>query len=231
MSYINEYSVEISSLLLTEEDILNEMGYDKIKPQEDVHALVASMWGEVKNAASPVCAFRLIEGSVSDSNIQLVDNSIFTVGPVLASLLAGSELFALFVATAGDDFQAYQRNLAIRGDVLQCFIADIIGTCLVEAVGAQMERLLEKCITPLKHTNRFSPGYCGWKLTEQKKLFALLGGNPCGIHLSDSCLMMPEKSISGIVGIGHKVNERIYGCRYCELDTCYKRKKKKVNYE
>ena len=94
-----------------------------------------------------------------------------------------------------------------------------------EAVGDKMERLLEKKIIPFHHTNRFSPGYCGWKLTEQKTLFTLLGGMPCGIHLSDVCLMTPEKSISGIIGVGHKVNEKAYGCRFCDLKTCYKRKK------
>ena len=96
---------------------------------------------------------------------------------------------------------------------------------LKEAVGDKMERLLEKKIIPFHHTNRFSPGYCGWKLTEQKTLFTLLGGMPCGIHLSDVCLMTPEKSISGIIGVGHKVNEKAYGCRFCDLKTCYKRKK------
>jgi hypothetical protein len=62
-------------------------------------------------------------------------------------------------------------------------------------------------------------------LTEQRKLFRLLGGNPCEIALSDVCLMTPIKSISGIIGLGKAVQTGIYACRYCELETCYKRKK------
>ena len=111
--------------------------------------------------------------------------------------------------------------------MLHIFILDVIGSCIAEKAGDKMELLLEKEIADYNHTNRFSPGYCGWDLTEQKKLFALLDGNPCGIKLSESCLMMPIKSISGIIGTGKNVTKKEYGCQFCELETCYKRKYKK----
>jgi len=53
-----------------------------------------------------------------------------------------------------------------------------------------------------KITNRYSPGYCGWDVTEQHKLFQLMPENYCGIKLTPSALMDPVKSISGIIGIG-----------------------------
>jgi hypothetical protein len=37
--------------------------------------------------------------------------------------------------------------------------------------------------------------------------------------------MTPIKSISGVIGIGKEVRPGQYACQYCELETCYKRKK------
>lgn len=231
MDDIQEYWIDVSCLPLSPDDILKEMGYGRVQPSEEVVALVVAMFEESKLVATPFCAFRLFSGRVLDDRVFLDEGTSFTVGKILSPLLAGSEQFALFAATAGEGFHNYQRRLAEEGDMVRCFIADVIGTCLVEAVGDYMGQLLRRMIVPLRHTNRFSPGYCGWKLTEQRPLFALLKGNPCGIRLSDVCLMIPEKSISGIIGIGRKVNEKAYGCRYCDLDTCYKRKRKRTYNE
>ena len=72
--------------------------------------------------------------------------------------------------------------------------------------------------------NRYSPGYCGWALSEQKRFFALFPENHCGIKLSDSCLMDPIKSVSGVIGFGRNVKKTAYECQMCELTTCIYRK-------
>ncbi|MDR1340261.1 MAG: hypothetical protein LBK58_09455 [Prevotellaceae bacterium] len=110
-------------------------------------------------------------------------------------------------------------------DIRVHYILDIMGTAIVEKVGDCIESKLEKSLPDMLHTHRFSPGYCSWHLTEQRNFFSLLGDRPCGISLSDVCLMNPIKSISGIIGVGKEVQTRKYACQYCELETCYKRKK------
>ena len=119
------------------------------------------------------------------------------------------------------------KDLRAYPEVFFCFRWLSALHLLAEKAGDRMERLLEKELGGERHTNRLSPGYCGWHLTGQKTLFRLMGGSPCGISLSDVCLMTPIKSISGIIGIGPEVDEKKYGCQYCELETCYKRKRKK----
>ena len=76
----------------------------------------------------------------------------------------------------------------------------------------------------LKITNRYSPGYCNWPLSDQQSLFAFVGENPTGIELSPSCLMHPIKSVSGIIGIGKEARRRAYGCVVCQNKTCIYRK-------
>lgn len=51
-------------------------------------------------------------------------------------------------------------------------------------------------------TPRFSPGYGDWTLEAQPGLFRFLRPEKIGIELTESCMMIPRKSVSGIVGLG-----------------------------
>ena len=151
-------------------------------------------------------------------------------GPIIKAQLRGSEALCWFVATAGMAFERYQQRLMQEGDMVKVYLANEIGSLLAEKTADCMEEILQQQLTPkgLCRTNRFSPGYCGWNVSEQRKLFALLPPHPCDITLTDSCLMIPIKSVSGIIGIGHNVRKHDYTCGICQLSSCYKRKKKEV---
>ena len=51
---------------------------------------------------------------------------------------------------------------------------------------------------------RYSPGYCGWHISGQRRLFAHLRPERIGITLHDSYLMEPLKSVSGVLIAGAK---------------------------
>jgi cobalamin-dependent methionine synthase I len=78
-------------------------------------------------------------------------------------------------------------------------------------------------------TYRFSPGYCDWPVTEQKKLFRFLEAERIGVRLLDSCLMQPRKTISGIFGLEEAAQEKMpppYNpCRDCGRTQCRERRK------
>jgi hypothetical protein len=59
---------------------------------------------------------------------------------------------------------------------------------------------------------------------DQFKLFSLLPENFCGIRLTDSALMIPIKSVSGIIGIGENVERKNYPCEICNMKDCYRKK-------
>ena len=222
-----EFELDFKTLSVTVGDLFSEMGYGCQQPEEPVLNLASSMLKDVSAWIAPCCSFGLYEGTIEDETIRLQGGEVLYTGPVITSLLKGSLRFSLFATTVGDAYQRYLEELKKEDDMLKSFIADIMGTCIVEKAGDEMERLLERELAGERHTNRLSPGYCGWHLTGQQALFRQMGGSPCGISLSEVCLMTPIKSISGIIGIGPEVDEKKYGCQYCELETCYKRKKKK----
>lgn len=150
----------------------------------------------------------------------------FSPGRIILSQLKGSEALCYFVATAGCEFEEYQQRLMKQGDMVLVYLANEIGSMIAEKTADRMEELLEAQLTPkgLSRTNRFSPGYCGWHVKEQPLLFELFPLEPCGIHLTDSCLMLPIKSVSGVIGIGRNVKRLEYSCGICKLESCYKRR-------
>ena len=85
----------------------------------------------------------------------------------------------------------------------------------------QLRRQLYACVVKLENyvlplgygvSHPYSPGYCGWHVTQQKFFFSLLPEQPCGVRLSESSLMSPIKSVSGVIAVGERIVKRKYGC-------------------
>lgn len=154
--------------------------------------------------------------------------SEFHLGGIIARQLKGSTAYALFIATAGREYEEYLQGLKRAGDEVRVYIADALGSVIAERCADALERQLQANIDKLawQRTNRFSPGYCGWPVSEQQALFPLFGGHTCGVSLTEGSLMVPLKSVSGIIGLGIDVTRRDYVCQLCDFDKCYKRKYK-----
>lgn len=156
----------------------------------------------------------------------VVEGLTLDVGVQIAGYLRKTTHVALFLCTAGDVFTSLSKNYNGKGDYLEAYIADAIGSLTVEnAMDKIQDHLAESLLEDgLKISNRYSPGYCNWALVGQQELFELIGENPVGITLSSSSLMNPIKSVSGIIGIGTEVRKRDYGCEICNNKTCIYRK-------
>jgi cobalamin-dependent methionine synthase I len=160
-----------------------------------------------------------------------INDEEFQISRIIAAQIQGSTNIAVFVCTAGSFLEEYARQQMKLGNYPEAFIADHMGSLVVETAIDKIQGLLgnELLTKKLKITNRFSPGYCGWNVSEQHKLFKLLPTGECGIRLTDSSLMQPIKSISGIIGIGEGVKYKQYACNLCNMKECiYRRRKKHV---
>jgi hypothetical protein len=60
-------------------------------------------------------------------------------------------------------------------------------------------------------------------VADQHKLFSFFPENCCGVSLTESALMHPIKSVSGIIGLGKEVRYREYTCNLCGLAECFYR--------
>jgi hypothetical protein len=193
------------------------MGYHGAEPDEDTCQETLSVILEVSQWLRPQFCFFVVR--------ELPD---FDMGKIILRQLRGSEAYAFFICTSGVEFEAYQQRLKQQGDMVRVFIADALGSVIAEHCADRMEEILQESIDKLgwHHTNRFSPGYCGWHVSQQQLLFPLFKGQTCGVKLTDSSLMVPIKSVSGIIGVGKEIRKLDYTCGLCNFEKCYKRKLK-----
>ena len=202
---------------ITSADIYGQMGYHDALPDEATQAETNMIMAQVRTILRPEFCFFVTR--------ELPD---FDMGKIIMNQLRGAEGYALFIATCGEAFERFLQQMKAEGDMVRVFIADAMGSVIAEKCADEMEKNLQLSIDKLgwKHTNRFSPGYCGWHVSQQQLLFPLFNGQTCGVTLTDSSLMLPIKSVSGIIGVGEKVRRLDYTCGLCNFEKCYKRKLK-----
>ena len=214
---MTEKTLSFEELGITAADVYEQMGYHDAQPDKATQQETTTILKEVSQWLRPRFSYFVVNKQPD-----------FEMGNIILRQLRGSEAFALFICTSGLEFETYQQRLKEQGDMVRVFIADALGSVIAEKCADQMEKALQESIDKLgwKHTNRFSPGYCGWHVSQQQLLFPLFQGHTCGVKLTDSSLMIPIKSVSGIIGLGKKVRKLEYTCGLCDFKQCYKRKKK-----
>lgn len=147
-------------------------------------------------------------------------------GQLAASMLADCSHAALLLCTLGLPFDALLRTQQARS-MAQAALMDACGNVLVEEACDQAEQELRECFPHLHLTDRFSPGYGDLPLTLQPRLLHLLDAKrQAGVHLTDSCLMNPSKTVTAVIGLSPRPQAaKIRGCACCSLqETCTFRK-------
>lgn len=211
-------------------EVYELMGYQEANPDSRIVSEMNDMLTEIGTWLHPRFCFFVTRGSLDTDALQLtIGDTTLDVGRIITRQLRGAEAYAFFVCTAGMEYQKYMDRMENSGDMVKAYIAHNIGSALAEATADKMEKMLQSTIDKLhwKRTNRFSPGYCGWHVREQQKLFPLFAGETASVKLTESSLMMPIKSVSGVIGLGPDVRYLPYTCGLCDYADCYKRKKKK----
>ncbi len=218
--------IPFASLGYDPEEIYRIMGYGTNTPGRRIRQRTDQLWQIASGRVFPSYYYEILQGEVHPRSL-VAGPVAFDTGALIAGLMKNSLQFAVFVATAGNGLGEWIAESQKKQDWAEIYMIDCIGSYIAEKAGDYMESELEKQLGGIKHTHRFSPGYCGWDIKEQQKLFSLLPPGACSVTLHESCLMEPVKSISGIIGIGEQVQTKRYGCVVCESDSCYKRKIKK----
>ncbi|MFC2024803.1 vitamin B12 dependent-methionine synthase activation domain-containing protein [Chloroflexota bacterium] len=203
--------------------VLRDIGYTpESQPSSRMESLVNDYIGNAHQFIAPSFSYvvRDIE-LVEENSIVFKDGVIFESG-VIARLLEKADKVAVFVLTIGNYLEDAAAHLAQDGLVLQSAVLDAIGSDAAE----RLADFVESQISEVAHnqgltiSRRFSPGYCDWDVTQQKMVFRAMKGDYAGIHLIDSCLMLPRKSISGIIGIGPRDVEDYNPCKTCDKHDC-----------
>jgi hypothetical protein len=147
----------------------------------------------------------------------------------LAEIFPNADRLDLFAVTVGSPvcdeikrlFKVNDPALGYMLDSVASAATDLLSTTMAgelqDGVGADSTRILP-----------YSPGYCGWNISGQGKLFAALRPEEIGISLNSSYLMQPLKSVSGVLVAAecevHELNTGTYAfCAECRNPNCRER--------
>lgn len=203
------------------EDVWIAMGYRGSVPEEGIRRQAVEIAGRIVPGALLRFMYDVVPAEKLSPRQVRLDGRIFTPEGIICSYLDGMTEACVFVATAGVEFDAAVKELNSEGDIFADFIADSIGTMLAELAVKKIE---EKFENVPNRSMSYSPGYCNWDIREQHLFFGMFPPEPCGIKLSESSLMSPEKSVSGFLAMGEQLVRQPYHCEICKNTNCYKRR-------
>lgn len=225
---IQLFSLSADALKIDKSKIVSAMGYGQSNGEFLFAGLLDELLAQAPSHLKIQAGFRIFprgDAHATGHTIRLQQTD-FKTGQLLAARLKKIEAVAIFTASAGATFDAWLHDLFSAGDPASGYIADLIGSEFVEAAADWIEEKIGGIAREAGFgcSNRYSPGYCGWDVAEQHKLFAFLPSDFCDIKLTDAALMQPIKSVSGIIGIGRGMTRKAYHCSLCDLQDCYKRR-------
>ncbi len=124
----------------------------------------------------------------------------------LKKSLAGCESAYFLAVTLGMETERFLHRLSILSPA-EHFLADALASAYAEAAADFASEILAR---EYSLTSRFSPGYADLPLSLQPVLLSAVEANKyLHITLKDSFLMLPQKSITAIIGIRCKKGESL----------------------
>jgi len=209
--------------------LLNEIPFrvDLAKLFEGIHVEADSEFGEearqlareAEALARPKGVYKLAVAEPLDEQTVSLDGVRFT-SRVLRVNLDGLYRAFPFVATCGTELEDWSRGV---GDPLMNFWAGVIKEMALRAVIEALGRHLATTYEPGERS-MMNPGSLeDWPLSQQRPLFSLFGGacSQIGVMLSESFLMSPIKSVSGV---WFETQQGFQNCQLCPREQCPNRR-------
>jgi len=212
------------------ETILVQSGYPSAERASS--EMQQKVWGTASlalNIINPRCISEIRPlDRVSKEMIEVGPRQI--VSARLAYLAAQCGLqgrIAFFCGTLGHAFDIMLKSLQETSTV-DAFFLDSAGSVLAEHLAELIEENLRLQFGEqnLNSSRRFSPGYCDWETgSGQQVVFSFLDARAIEVRLTESGMMVPIKSISGVVLAGEQLTHRTT-CPSCNKNDCSYRRKK-----
>jgi len=158
--------------------------------------------------------------------------------PPLRELLAraGASRAALVAASAGGACETHARRLWEEGKPDEYFFLEVLGSAVVEhlvagASGHVCDLAARDGLIAVPH---YSPGYAGWNVADQHRLWALIAGDgaapgPEPLEVLPSGMLRPKKSQLAVLGLTARTAAalaapRLVPCQLCGFAPCQYRR-------
>lgn len=196
--------------------VLRGQGIDPDRARPDIVAVAQDVLEEAQALLDSAALYTILPVRDFHHQTIVLDGGATFEGPLAARALAGAEEVALAVCTIGPALEEQMDHL-FATDPVRAMALDGAGTAaLKEISGMVVARIRDEASARGLGTGmRASPGQEGWLLWQQRVLFGLIPAEEIGVRLTESCLMLPRKSVSFAIGLGPEMRPDAVTCDFC----------------
>lgn len=190
-----------------------------IEAESDVARQLAALAHTANQIGKPKAMYKEAVIEVKGHDYVIVDGTKLT-SHILRTNLESTPKIYPFVLTCGRELAQWADSL---DDMLEIFWADKIMEIALKTAATAFEKHLETHYN-LSSISNMNPGSLeDWPISQQEKLFSILGDplSEIGVELTDSYLMLPLKSLSGVRFYS---DVEFVNCQLCSRENCPNRK-------
>ena len=211
---------------ISRKETLQYLGWLSSPIPDELEDEISRCENRILETARPRAVWRLFDLLPDGS---LAGTQFRPEGQDVPALLKDCSQVILMAVTLGSETERLLRTAQARS-MGEAVILDAAAGAAVENVCDNLCRDLEAQFSPRFLTDRFSPGYGDFPFSQQRAFFDLLDiTRRIGVSLTESGLMLPQKSVTALMGLADTPQEhRHRGCAACRLfATCSFRKEGK----
>lgn len=174
-----------------------------------------------------IYTFQEIKKIDKENGLIELTNGTILYGINIARTFIEADYIAIGLTTIGSALEEKVASMFANDELAAGLMLDCIGSEAAEGAAQFIDSKIDEHISLFNYnrTPRMSPGYGSFEITQQKQLFQLIDSNKVKITLASSSIMIPQKSVSFIIGCGKNVKHysTLSPCRVCDVRDCQMR--------
>ncbi len=193
-------SLSAAELPLRAQDVLISLGCPVDTQTPDLCRTAEAAVSRARSLAHPCAVGRCFPLEWRDDRPVVVGAALPLSGDDIAAHLLGCDRCLLLAVTLGHTVERELHRLA--AEPTEALYFDAACSLMTESAADAAQALMLATIPHRRTPYRYSPGYGDLPLAVQSAFLSVLDApRRLGLTLTDSGLMLPRKSITGIVGI------------------------------
>lgn len=177
--------------------VLKYLGYRQGGVPEDIEKMIDRATADILSLEQPKGLWK----SFPYDSGHLCGSKLTLEGASILEAMGEAHDLILMVQTLGPGLDRAIRKASLT-DMAYGVVLDACASARVEKLVDDLQREAQASFPDFYFTERYAPGYGDFPLEQNADMLSVLdAGRRAGISLSSGGLMVPSKSISGLVGV------------------------------
>ena len=200
-------------------EALRYLSYKNDTVDEETKKLLEESIAELKEISQLKYVYEIFDISKNNDSIYFENSAMHIKSNDLNNLFKYSKKAAVMAATLGFEVEKKIMYYSLS-NLSKAVVFDACAASYIESLCDYAEFEIKEYAlkSGCDITQRFSPGYGDVPISHQKEILnALSTQKLIGLSVSDSCILIPRKSVTAFIGIGKCCETNYKPCFNCNL--------------